>query len=131
MATGTGGTAAKVTGGTAAMITEGTAAMVVVRAIIMAGGENLGGEEHLHGMVPVAGLADPIGMGDRGCDGRTTAPSLRALHSERSLRLLQSDTFHTVHIRTCAGTGLIRTEKPVIGTIADDEATFTSHRDQT
>ena len=113
------------------MITGGTAAMVVVRAFITAGGENLDGAVHLHGMVPVAGLADPIGMGVRGCDGRTTAPSLRALRSERSLRLLQSDTFHTVHIRTCAGTGLIRTEKPVIGTIADDEATFTSHRDQT
>jgi hypothetical protein len=100
--------------------TGGTVAMVVVRAHIQAGGENLGGEEHLHGMVPVAGLADPIGMGVRGCDGRTTAPSLPALHSERSLRLLQSDTFHVGHIPTCAGTGPIPTVKPGIGTIADD-----------
>ena len=94
--------------------------MALVGTHMGAGGENLGGEERLHGMVPVAGLAGPIGMGVRGCDGRTTAPSLQALHSERSLRLLPSATFHTVHIRTCAGTGPIRSEKPVIGTIADD-----------
>jgi hypothetical protein len=66
---------------TTATGTEGTAAMVMVHAYIAAGAENRDGEERLHGMGRMVGLADPIGMDVPGCDGRITAPSSRALHS--------------------------------------------------
>ena len=55
--------------------------MALVGTHMGAGGENLGGGEHLLGMVPVAGLVDPTGMGDRGCGDPITAPSLRVSRS--------------------------------------------------
>jgi hypothetical protein len=66
--------------------TEGTAATVMVHAYITAGGENRDDEERLYGMGRVDRLADPIGMGVPGCDGRISAPSSRASHSGSRVR---------------------------------------------
>jgi len=107
-------------------------ARLLAREHIPAGAENLLGEEHRPGVVPKVGAAGPTGMVVHGCDGRTTAPSLRVWRSARLLPLPQSATFHLVRIPTCVGIGPILTVRLGTGTIAEscsDAKSEPSHAD--
>src|SRR5438874_122805 len=86
---------------------------------IPAGVVALVGEEQRPGVVLLVGAADLIGLGARGCGGRTTAPFLRVSHSARLLPLPPSATFHRVRIPACAGIGPTPTATPATGTIAE------------
>src|SRR5215470_11350228 len=94
-------------------------AYIPASAPIRAGTVNRVGEEHRHGVVLWAGLADPTGMGARGCGVPITARSLLVWRLALSLPLPPLVPSHRARIPTCAGIGPTRRASAAIGTIAD------------